>query len=64
MLNSYTSITTFKQWVELKDFRPATKSHQVALRHRVQQVRDVADSKFKVETRKKVTTRIARIFSA
>lgn len=29
MLNSYTSITTFKQWVELKDFRPATKSRYV-----------------------------------
>lgn len=29
MLNSYTSITTFKQWVELKDFRPATKKGYV-----------------------------------
>lgn len=29
MLYNHTSITTFKRWVELKDFRPATKSEYV-----------------------------------
>lgn len=29
MINSYKCITTFKQWVELKDFRPATKKEYV-----------------------------------